>query len=336
MIGQVGRAIAPLPERWNDRHVAVEAPEFHTYQTLRPYLFAVAYRMTGSASDAEDLVQDAWLRYLDAGSPDVESLRAYLTTIVSRLALDYLKSARFQREQYVGTWLPEPVLTGEAIPGPAETVEQREAVSIAFLTLLERLTPEQRIVYVLRQAFDFSYQEIAGHLDKSPAACRQIFHRAELRLSTEHRPAVAPGGDLHQVIERFLAAFTAGNVAGVAELLAPDVVWVSDAGSRRLAVRHAITGADKVARGLAGFARKGFATAEIEHEIIDLNGSPAIVARNRGDIEQVTVLDIVDGRIIGVRNIRNPDKLRHLAASLDSDVANIDDRLKPIIRPTRR
>lgn len=118
-----------------------------TYHHLRPYLFSVAYRMTGSASDAEDLVQDAWVRYLDAGSPDVNSLRAYLTTIISRLALDYLKSARTEREQYVGPWIPEPVLTSEVIPGPAEIAEQRESVSIAFLTLLERLTPDQRVVY---------------------------------------------------------------------------------------------------------------------------------------------------------------------------------------------
>ncbi|MDQ3654766.1 MAG: sigma-70 family RNA polymerase sigma factor, partial [Chloroflexota bacterium] len=144
--------------------MAVDAPEVQTYQSLRPYLFAVAYRMTGSASDAEDLVHDAWVRFLDAGTPDVGSLRAYLTTIVSRLALDYLKSARVRREQYVGPWLPEPVLTSEAVPGPADTIEQREAVSIAFLTLLERLKPDQRIVYVLREAFDFSYEEISDHI----------------------------------------------------------------------------------------------------------------------------------------------------------------------------
>lgn len=303
-----------------------DAPGVQTIEGMRPYLFAVAYRMTGSASDAEDLVQDAWVRYLDAGSPPVESLRAYLTRIVSRLALDHLKSARVQREQYVGPWLPEPVLSSEAVPGPAETIEQREAVSIAFLTLLERLKPDQRIVYVLRAAFDFSYEEIAEYIGKSPAACRQLFHRAQLRLSTEHQPSVVARDDLLPIIERFLAAFTAGNVAGVAELLAPDVMWIGDAGAQRLAIRRSVTGVDKVARGLAGFARKQLAVAEIAYEIVEINGSPAIVMRYRGEIEQVTVLDVVDNRILRISNIMNPDKLRHLAASLGADVGDMDDR----------
>ncbi|MBA2470050.1 MAG: RNA polymerase sigma factor SigJ [Chloroflexia bacterium] len=306
-----------------------EAPGVQEFQSTRRFLFAVAYRMTGSASDAEDLVQDAWLRYLDAGSPPVDSLRAYLTTTVSRLALDLLKSARVRRERYVGPWFPEPVLTGEAVPGPAETFEQREEVSIAFLTLLEQLKPEQRIVYVLREAFGLSYDEIADHIDKSPAACRQSFRRAQLRLSTEHQPAVIPRDDLRQLTERFLAAFTSGNVARVAELLAPDVEWISDAGGQRLAVRRVIVGVDKVARGLAGFARKWLEHAEFEHEIIDLNGSPAIVARYQGKIDRVTVLEVVDNRISRIRNLMNPDKLRYLAESLDAEVATIDERPSP-------
>jgi len=309
--------------------VVAEAPGVQEFQSTRRYLFAVAYRMTGSASDAEDLVQDAWLRYLDAGSPPVDSLRAYLTTTISRLALDHLKSARVRRERYVGAWLPEPVLTSEAVPGPAETVEQREEVSIAFLTLLERLTPEQRVVYVLREAFDFSYDDIANHIGKSPVACRQILHRAQLRLSAEHQPAVIPRDDLRQLTERFLAAFTSGNVARVAELLAPDVEWISDAGGQRLAIRRVIVGADKVARGLSGFARKWLEHAEFEHEIIDLNGSPAIVARYQGKIDRVTVLEVVDNRISRIRNLMNPDKLRYLAESLDAEVATIDERPSP-------
>ncbi len=312
--------------------MSADATRVQTYPSLRPYLFAVAYRMTGSASDAEDLVQDAWLRYLDAGSPSVESLRAYLTTVVSRLALDHLKSARVRREHYVGPWIPEPVLTSEAVPGPAETLEQREEVSIAFLTLLERLQPEQRVVYVLREAFGLSHEEISAHIGKSPAATRQILHRAQARLNAEHLPAVATRDDVRDLIERFLAAMTTGNVAGVAELLAPEVEWIGDAGARRLAARRLIQGVDRVSRGLAGFARKRVAMGHIEHAIIDINGSPAIVAWDEGGIEQVTVLDVARGRILKVRSIRNPDKLRHLAASLNAGVANHDDRPLPVSR----
>ncbi|HYH11207.1 MAG TPA: sigma-70 family RNA polymerase sigma factor, partial [Thermomicrobiales bacterium] len=158
------------------------APSTQTYQQMQPYLFSVAYRMTGSASDAEDLVHDAWIRYLDAGSPAVESLRAYLTRIISRLSLDYLKSARVRREQYTGPWMPEPVPTSAALGDPAATIEQRESVSFAFLTLLERLTPEQRVVYVLREGLGLPYEEIARYVDKNAAACRQIFRRSQLRL----------------------------------------------------------------------------------------------------------------------------------------------------------
>lgn len=302
-----------------------DAPGVQTYPTLRAYLFAVAYRMTGSTSEAEDLVQDTWLRYLNAGSPPVESLRANLTTIVSRLALDHLKSARIRREQYVGQWVPEPVLTSEAVPGPADTVETREEVSIAFITLLERLKPEQRVVYVLRDAFDLSYEEILDHSGKSPAACRQVFHRAQRRLGTERQPSVAPRDDHRHLIERFLAAFTSGNVAAVAELRAPDVEWISDAGAQRPAIRRSVTGIDRVSRGLAGFARKRLADAEITHEIVKINRSPSIVARYSGAIEQVTVLDVVDNWSVGICNIMNPDELRHLAASLDADVAALND-----------
>jgi RNA polymerase sigma-70 factor (ECF subfamily) len=221
--------------------------------------------------------------------------------------------------------MAEPVLTSETMPGPAETAEQREEVSIAFLTLLERLKPEQRVVYVLREAFDLSHEEIAEHLDKSAAACRQIFHRAQLRLSTERRPVAASRDDIHQLVDRFLAAFTSGNVARVAELLAPDVEWTTDAGSHRLAVRRVVTGVDNVARGIAGYARKWSAREAFEFEIVDLNGSPSIVWRYHGKLERVTVLDIVDGRIACVRNMMNPEKLSHLAASLGREVVTTGD-----------
>jgi RNA polymerase sigma-70 factor, ECF subfamily len=289
-----------------------------SYQGLRPYLFAVAYRMTGSATDAEDLIQDAWIRYLDAGSPAVESLRAYLTTIVSRLALDHLKSARVQREQYIGPWMPEPVPTSEALPGPAETVEQREAVSIAFLTLLERLTPEQRVVYVLREGFELSYDEIATHLGKTAAACRQVFRRAQLRLTEERRPVIAPPAEHQHLLERFIEAFAAGNAAGIAALLAEDVIWTGDGGPHRLASRRPIIGADRVSRGIAGLVAKIPTEMAITVEIADLNGAPAMVVRDHGKVDRVFAIDVTAGRITAVRTQINLDKLRHLDAALEA------------------
>lgn len=295
-----------------------EATSQQTYQSMQPYLFSVAYRMTGSASDAEDLVQDAWIRYLDAGAPDVGSLRAYLTTIVSRLALDYLKSARVQRERYIGTWLPEPVLTSSALPGPAETVIEREEVSLAFLTLLERLTPEQRVAYVLREGLGLPYDELAEKLGKSAATCRQIVHRAQLRL-TERRPSIAPSAEHARLVEEFLAAFATGDASGLAKLLTEDVAWFGDGGPDRLAARKPIVGIDRVSRGMAGLSRKVPPEMDLSYALADLNGAPAVVVFDHGVVDRVFAFDIRDGRIAAVRGVLNLDKLRHLAAALPPD-----------------
>lgn len=298
-----------------------EAPAPQTYQSLRPYLFSVAYRMTGSASDAEDLVQDAWIRYLDAGTPRVESLRAYLTTIVSRLALDYLKSARVKREQYIGTWMPEPVLTGEVIDGPAEAAEQREQVSLAMLTLLEHLTPEQRVVYVLREGFGSSYEDIAAHLGKTPSACRQIFRRARQRVEESGEPHPAPSPQHDALIMRFMDAFARGDAAAVASVLAEDVVWTADGGPNRIANRKGIRGRDRVSRGFAGFGKKGRANERFTIQLMDINGEHTIVVFYEGQLERILAFDTADSAITRVRVIVNPEKLRHLAASLGTEPA---------------
>lgn len=302
-------------------NVIAEAPAPQTYQSLRPYLFAVAYRMTGSASDAEDLVQDAWIRYLDAGKPRVESLRAYLTTIVSRLALDYLKSARVKREQYVGEWMPEPVLTSEVVDGPAEAAEQREQVSLAMLTLLEHLTPEQRIVYVLREGFGSSYEDIAKHLGKTPSACRQIFRRARQRVDASGTPHLTLSPEHDALIMRFMDAFARGDAAGVASVLAEDVVWTADGGGVRLSSLHPIHGRDRVSRGVSGFGRKGKAAEHFTADMVDINGTRSIAIFYRGQLERVMVFETSAAGITGLRIIVNPEKLRHLAAVLDTEPA---------------
>jgi len=293
-----------------------EYSSVNAYLSVKPYLFSVAYRMTGSASDAEDLIQDAWVRYIDAGSPAVDSIRAYLTTIVSRLDLDYLKSARVEREQYAGTWMPEPVLTRDAVPGPAERVEQREAVSIAFLMLLEQLGPEQRVVYVLRAGFELPFEEIAAHVEKSAAACRQLFRRAVSRLDAERQPAIAPGGEHQQIVARFLAAFELGNMVGIVALLADEAVLIGDGGPNRLSIRRTVVGADRVARGLSGWATRGDQANPLVFELADINGATGIVHRAEGADDQVVTFDIRDGRIFAVRATRNLDKLRHIDDAL--------------------
>jgi RNA polymerase sigma-70 factor (ECF subfamily) len=296
--------------------VIAEAPATQAYQQVRPYLFSVAYRMTGSASDAEDLVHDAWIRYLDAGSPVVDSLRAYLTTIVSRLSLDYLKSARVRREQYAGTWMPEPVLTGSLLGDPAATAERREDISIAVLVLLERLTPEQRVVYVLREALGLPYDEIAGHVGKSPAACRQIFHRAQGRLDGDRRAVIAPEPEHRELVERFIEIVRAGDIPRIAALLTEDVTLVGDSGPGRPAPQRPISGITEVSRVLSGLARTGLAGGRLRVSVVDVNGAPAVIGVDDDRLDIVVALDIRDGGIAGIRGMRDPRKLAHLARAL--------------------
>jgi RNA polymerase sigma-70 factor (ECF subfamily) len=297
--------------------IAEPVPETQSYQHLKRYLFAVAYRMTGSATDAEDLVHDAWVRYLDAGSPDVGSLKGWLTTAVTRLALDHLKSARVRREQYIGPWMAEPVPTADVLGDPAATVEQRESVSLAFLTLLERLTPGQRVVYVLREALGLPYEEIAGHVGSTAVACRQSYQRAQRSLGEDRRPSVAPADEHRQLIERFVAAVQSGDAASIAALLAEDVVLVGDGGPTRLTNRRPVFGPDRVSRGLAGQARKLMAEMRpYAFMFADLNGATAIVVHEGRRIDRVFAIDSDQGWITGVRGMLNPDKLRYLERAL--------------------
>jgi RNA polymerase sigma-70 factor (ECF subfamily) len=297
--------------------VIASSPPTHAYQQVQPYLFTVAYRMTGSASDAEDLVQDAWIRYLDAGAPVVDSLRAWLTTAVSRLALDYLKSARVKREQYTGTWMPEPVLSASVLDGPEATVERREAVSIAFLLLLEKLTPEQRVVYVLREALGLPYEEIALHVGKSAAASRQIYHRAQGKLDGERRVTIAPEPEHRALAERFLEVVQTGDATRLAALLNEDVTVSGDAGPGQPALKRPLSGIVEVSRAVTGYTHALLATAErMRMSIIDLNGAPGLIGIDGNRLEFAVLLDIRGDGIAALRGVRAPRKLAWLAREL--------------------
>jgi RNA polymerase sigma-70 factor (TIGR02957 family) len=284
----------------------------------RGLLFGVAYQMLGSVADAEDTVQDAWLRWSAADRDDVADERAFLVRIVSRLALDRLRSARTQRETYVGPWLPEPLLTGPpagaAPPDPAEAAELGEEVSLAVLVVLETLSPVERAVFVLREVFGMSWAEVAGVLDRSEAAVRQLGHRAR-----EHVQARRPRFDTdrratQEVTERFLAAAVGGDVESLLAALSPGVVLVSDGGGKVSAARRPIVGADKVARFLAAIGPQG-AGLGLRVGMAEVNGAPAIVAWSDDGPFMALQLVLVDGLVEQVLYMGNPDKLAGIAGA---------------------
>ncbi|MEU7577834.1 RNA polymerase sigma-70 factor [Streptomyces sp. NPDC041068] len=286
------------------------------FETHRPRMFSLAYRMLGSAQEAEDAVQDAYLRWNGARREDIERPAAWLAKIVTNLCLNRLTSARARREEYVGTWLPEPVLTSGGALGPLESAEQRDAVSMALLVLLERLTPMERAVYVLREAFAYSHREIAGVLDASEANCRQLYRRAARAVAGE-RSRFEPGRELRQeFVASFLAAAREGDVAGLEKMLAADVTWWGDGGGKVTAARRPILGRAKVTRFLVG-GLENFGAA-MEFSYAEVNGSPALVAHAAGRLMGIASFELSGGVVTGVRAVVNPDKLafveRQLAA----------------------
>ncbi len=275
----------------------------------RSLLFTVAYEMLGSASDAEDVVQETWLRWSDVDHDEVRDPRAYLVRIVTRQALNRVRTLARRREDYVGEWLPEPLATG---PDVAADVELAENVSIAMLTVLETLGPTERAVFVLREVFDTPYDEIAEAIGKSPAAARQIAHRAREHVAARRpRMAISPT-EQEEAVERFLVAVREGDVQGLLDVLAPDVVIVADGGGVVAAARRPIVGAEKVARFLAAATdQEGFVVRAAW-----LNGAPAVTVEIGGRLDTAVSLAVVDGRISRIFAVRNPQKL----ARLDGDV----------------
>ncbi len=284
----------------------------------RPLLFSIAYRMLGSASDAEDVLQDAWVRFNGADRSAIRSTKAFATTVVTRLCLDRLKSARATRETYVGPWLPEPVLTSE-VESPDTMLQRAESVTLAFLVLLEALSPEERAVFLLKEVFEYEHAEIAEMLDLSVANSRQLFHRAKTRLA-EGRPRLTGTSESRRAVaERFARAFSTGDGSELTALLTKDVGMWSDGGGKASAARRPLVGLDEVLNFLVGVhrtAQHSGLTREASLNIEDVNSEPAIVIRVAGRVESLFVLSIDGETISAIRVVRNPDKLARIERQL--------------------
>ena len=282
-------------------------------ERLRRLAVGVGYRMLGSVAEAEDVAQEALLRLHAADPGAVRNPDAFLTTVATRLSLDVLRSARVRREAYVGEWLPEPLVEDAGM----QRVEDDETISLAFLTLLERLTPEERAVLVLREAFGYGFEEIAEVLDKRPDACRQLLSRARRHVEAQ-RPRFEPDPLQRDALAaRFLAAAREGDLDGLVALLAPDAVLVGDGGGKALAISRPLVGASGIAKALLGFMQRGDAL-EIALEPVRVNGQPGVRGlAPDGRLVNVLGIDVVDGRVVRLHSMLNPDKLAHLGPISD-------------------
>ncbi|GAB4061398.1 RNA polymerase sigma-70 factor [Uliginosibacterium sediminicola] len=282
------------------------------FNTQRPRLLAIAYRMLGTRADAEDLVQDAWLRWHAADTAALQSAEAWLVTVTTRLCIDRLRTLRSEREHYVGPWLPEPLLDiASPAATPEQVVELASDVSIAFLAVLERLTPDERAAFLLREVFDFDYAEVAAMLDREEASCRQLVHRAKARVRDE-RPRVHVSRDAHQsLLERFCAATRSGERAALQALFAADAQFVADGGGKVLSVLKVLHGAERIVRFFEVLARRLGNRMSYRHASI--NGEPGLLRYVDGQLDAVLSL-ITDGeQIHACYIVRNPDKLAAIA-----------------------
>ena len=288
-----------------------------SFETYRSYLFAIAYRMLGSAMDAEDMVQETYLRYQNTPPETIGSHKAFLTTIISRLCVDQLHLAHRKREQYLGPWLPEPIITAETLEviSPEERVDREETISMAFLLLLEQLQPVERAVFLLREVFDYDYAEIANFLGKSEVACRQWFSRAKKHLA-DHRPRFStPPETQRQMLISFQRALQAGEMTTLVNMLAEDVTFWADGGGKvkGVAIRQ-ISGRDAVVRFALDNSPIFRNTLPVDSrvELAEVNGQPALITRSGDKAFAVLTIDVEAGQIKAIRFIANPDKLAHI------------------------
>lgn len=282
------------------------------FEMYRPMMFSIAYRMVGSVTEAEDIVQDAYLRYCQMPPHSVVSPKAFLSTVVTRLCLNHLQTVRVQRESYLGPWLPEPLLTeDEDAYSPTEHVEMLESLSMALLVLLERLTPVERAVFLLREVFDYPYPEIAAIIGKEEVTCRQIFSRAKKFIAAQ-RPRFTPSGEHHhQLLQQFMEAIQGGDLKGLTHLLASDVtLWADGGGKIRGAATRPLHGPQAVARFVIASLR--YAQGMVTAEMTEANEEPAILLRVDGHPFVVVSVTIAQQHILEIRVIGNPEKLRHI------------------------
>ncbi|WP_433190786.1 RNA polymerase sigma-70 factor [Actinoallomurus sp. CA-150999] len=300
------------------------------FEELRPLLFSIAYRILGSVSEAEDAVQETWLRY-EASSTRPRSAKAYLSATVTRISIDVLRSARVRREEYVGPWFPEPLLA-DPYEDPTRSAELADSVSMAALLLLERLSPLERAVFVLREVFDFGFPEVASAVGRSEAACRQLAVRARRHMA-EGRPRFeADRKERKQLASRFFDALREGDVAGLQDLLAADVSMVGDGGGKAPQLARAIVGAENVARLLASVFPR-LARIDVTYEPHEVNGQPGAIFRDRdGKVLHTLALDVLDGQIQAIRLVLNPDKLGHVGPVADAWA--VDREVRRARRPT--
>jgi RNA polymerase sigma-70 factor, ECF subfamily len=281
-----------------------------SFESYRPYLFSIAYRMLGSAMDAEDMVQETYLRYQATPPEAIHSLKAYLTTILTRLCMDQLHLARRQRELYVGPWLPEPIITAETAEAgdPEKRVETEESISLAFLVLLEQLQPFERAVFLLREVFEYEFAEIAAMLEKSEAACRRSFSRAKQHLR-EHRPRFPASRETHQqLLDGYVQAVEGGDMKALVGLLAEDVtLWTDGGGKVKTAAFRPILGRDAVSRFSVGVMR--FLPQDHHLELAEVNGQPAVIIRAGGRVFSILTVEVEAGHIQTIYVLANPEKL---------------------------
>ncbi|WP_343246214.1 RNA polymerase sigma-70 factor [Streptomyces sp. SID5785] len=293
---------------------ASETDRAEEFERHRPRMFGLAYRMLGSAEEAQDTVQDAYLRFRATEPGSLTHPGAWLAKAVTRLCLNRLTSARVRRERYVGPWLPEPVLTADGALGPLDSAQSRDSVSCALLVLLERLTPTERAVYVLREAFAYGYRDIGAVLGLEEAHCRQLYRRAAGRIA-EPAPRFEPSQEVRrELVEAFVTASREGDLATLERLLAADVTWWSDGGGRVSAARRPVDGREKVLRFLVGVGERYLTGARFT--VAEVNGAPGLVARLGDTVVASVSFEVRDGRVAVARAVMNPEKLGFLTGQL--------------------